>query len=109
PARVAYDPDLLIAQSDYLVARHTGGGELGGLQGGFMKAARTRLQLLGMSETQIRDLERRGKADLNLLLPQYGQAVQVNASVFESDLPWIRSGMTVQVQLPGEEKPLSTE
>jgi Cu(I)/Ag(I) efflux system membrane fusion protein len=109
PARVAYDPNLLIAQSDYLVARRTGGGELGGLQGGFAKAAKTRLQLLGMSEVQIRALEKQGKADLNLLVPQTGQTVQVTASVFESDLPWIHPGMTVQVVLPGEAQPLSTE
>jgi len=74
---------------------------LGGLQGGLAKAAKFRLQSMGMSEAQITDLRRRGRPDLNLLVPQTGQSVLVYASVFESDLPWIQPGMTVEAELPG--------
>ncbi|MFO1463104.1 MAG: efflux RND transporter periplasmic adaptor subunit [bacterium] len=107
--RVAYDPDLLVAQSDYLVAARTGGGELGGLQGGLAKAAKLRLQAMGMSEAQIAELRRRGRPDLNLLVPQSGQSVTVYASVFESDLPWIYPGMPLSVELPGGGPTLTTE
>lgn len=99
--RVAYDPDLLVAQSDYLVALRSGGGALGGLQGGLTQAAKRRLQLLGMSESQIAQLRKRGKPDYNLLVPEPGQAVLVYASVFESDLPWIHPGMSLRAELPG--------
>ncbi|MCC6274009.1 MAG: efflux RND transporter periplasmic adaptor subunit [Deltaproteobacteria bacterium] len=99
--RVAYDPDLLVAQSDYLVAARSGGGELGGLQGGLAQAAKRRLLLLGMSEAQIAQLRRRGKPDFNLLVPEAGQKVLVYASVFESDLPWIEAGMPLSAEAPG--------
>lgn len=99
--RVAYDPDLLVAQSDYLVAVRSGGGELGGLQGGLAQAAKRRLLLLGMSEAQIAQLRRRGKPDFNLLVPEAGQKVLVYASVFESDLPWIEAGMPLSAEAPG--------
>ncbi len=99
--RVASDPDLLVAQSDYLVALRSGGGELGGLQGGFAQAAKRRLLLLGMSEAQIAELRRRGRPDFNLLVPEPGQKVLVYASVFESDLPWIEAGMPLSAEVPG--------
>jgi Cu(I)/Ag(I) efflux system membrane fusion protein len=103
-ARVANDPDLLVAQSDYLAARRTGGGELGGLQSGLVLAAKNRLKLLGMDEAEIGELSRRGRADLGLLLPTPGQALWIYASVFESDLPWVSPGMAAEVELPGGEK-----
>ena len=109
PGRIAYDPDLMVAQSDYLVAARTGGGDLGGLQGGLAKAAKMRLQSMGMSEVQIVELRRRGRPDLNLLVPQAGQSILVYASVFESDLPWVQPGMTVETELPGGAGVLTTE
>jgi len=107
--RVAYDPDLMVAQSDYLVALHTGGGELGGLQGGLAKAAKLRLQAMGMGEAQISELRRRGRPDVNLLVPQPGQSSLVYASVFETDLPWIYPGMPLTVEIPGTGRVLTTE
>lgn len=97
--RVAYDPDLLVAQSEYLTALKTGGGALGGLQGGLVQAAKTRLQLLGMSEPQISELRRKGRPNLNLLVPQKGEAVWIYASLYESDLPWVEPGAPAQVIL----------
>lgn len=97
--RVAYDPDLLVAQSEYLTALKTGGGALGGLQGGLVQAAKTRLQLLGMNEPQISELRRKGKPNLNLLVPQKGESVWIYASLYESDLPWVEPGAPAQVIL----------
>jgi Cu(I)/Ag(I) efflux system membrane fusion protein len=106
--RVAYDPDLYLAQSEYLVARRTGGGGLNGLQGSLVRAARSRLELLGMSDAQIRDLERRGRPQGGLLVPEKGEEIWIYGSLFESDLPWVRAGTPVEVFIPGMEKPLST-
>ena len=103
-ARVASDPDLMVAQSDYLAARRTGGGELGGLQSSLVLAAKNRLRLLGMDEASIADLGRRGRPDLGLVLPTAGQAIWIYASVFESDLPWIKPGMAAELELAGGEK-----
>lgn len=99
-ARIANDPDLLVAQSDYLAARRTGGGELGGLQSGLVLAAKNRLRLLGMEEGEIADLSKRGRPDLGLLLPTPGQALWIYASVFELDLPWLKPGMSAELDLP---------
>ncbi len=107
--RVAYDPELFVAQSDYLIARRTGGGDLGGMQGGLTRAARSRLLLLGMSEAQIRDLERRGKAQGSLVVPQGGEEVWIYASLFESDFPFVKPGTAVEVVLPNTGSIRTTE
>lgn len=107
--RVAYDPDLYVAQNDYLLARRTGGGDLGGLQGGLVRASRSRLQLMGMSDPQIRELERGGKAQPALVLPQAGSGVWIYASVFESDLPWVKPGDAVTVEVPGAANSYSSQ
>jgi membrane fusion protein, copper/silver efflux system len=102
--RVAFDPDLYIAQSEYLIARRTGGGDLEGLQGQLAQAARSRLQLLGMSEGQIRDLERQGRAQGTLVVAKKGEAVWIYGSIFESELPWVKVGDPVEVQIPNTEE-----
>lgn len=105
--RVAYDPDLFTAQNDYLIARRTGGGDLGDLQGQLVQAARSRLILLGMSEGQIRDLESRGLPQQALVTPQRDDGVWVYASLFESDFPFVSPGTAVEVTLPGSGKTLT--
>lgn len=105
--RVAYDPDLFTAQSDYLIARRTGGGELSELQGQLVQAARARLVLLGMSEAQIRDLESRGRPQQGLVTPQKDDGVWVYASLFEADFPFVTSGTPVVVTLPSSGKNLT--
>ncbi|MFO1520117.1 MAG: efflux RND transporter periplasmic adaptor subunit [bacterium] len=106
PGRVAFNPDLLLAQNEYLIARQSSSGALGGLQGGLVNAAKLRLKMMGMSDAQISDLSRKGKAQTSLLVPQKGDAVWIYGSVFESDLPWVKPGDRVRVFLPGfaEEK-----
>jgi membrane fusion protein, copper/silver efflux system len=106
--RVAFDPDLYTAQNDYLIARRTSGGELNGLQGQLVQAARARLILLGMSDSQIRDLESHGKAQRSLVVPQPGESVWIYASLFEADFPFVSTGTAVEVTLPNSGKVLST-
>jgi Cu(I)/Ag(I) efflux system membrane fusion protein len=106
--RVAFDPELYTAQNDYLIARRTAGGELSGLQNQLVQAARARLVLLGMSDSQIRDLESQGKAQRSLVVPQQGDSVWIYASLFEADFPFVSSGTTVEVTLPSSGKVLSS-
>ncbi len=106
--RVAYDPDLYLAQAEYLIARRTGGEDLDGLQGSLARAGRSRLKLLGMSDAQIRDLEKQGRPQGNLVVPEKGDEVWVYGSLFESDLPWVSAGTPVELLLPGGGKTLST-
>ncbi len=108
PGRVAFDPDLYVAQAEYLIARRTGGGDLNGLQGGLIRASRARLQLLGMSDGQIRELERRGRAQGNLVVPQKGEGVWIYGSVFETDFPWVKPDTAVEVTLPDSDEKYSS-
>jgi Cu(I)/Ag(I) efflux system membrane fusion protein len=104
--RVAYDPDLYTAQNDYLIARRTGGGDLGDLQEQLVQAARARLVLMGMNGAQIRELDARGKAQSGLVVPQQGEGVWIYASLFESDFPFVKADTPVEVTLPGSGKTL---
>ncbi len=99
--RVAFDPELLVAQNEFLIASKTSGGVLGGIQNNLSRAAQVRLKLLGMSELQIQDLKRRGKSQMSLILPQKEDRVWIFASIFESDLPWVKVGTPAEVMIPG--------
>lgn len=105
--RVAYDPDLFVAQNDYLIARRTGGSGLGGLQGSLVKAARARLELMGMSAAEIDALGKSGRAQGDLVLPEKDGSVWLYGSVFESDLPWVKPGTAVEIAIPGNPKTLT--
>lgn len=131
-----YSPEMLATQEEYLLALR-GRGILRGsrLAGAFQQsdslvaAARKRLELWDLSEDQINEIERTGKALRNITLhsPISGYVMQRNAfpkqritpetelytvvdlsrvwimaDVFESDATRIREGMPVQVRLPYE-------
>src|SRR5690606_30468854 len=91
------------------------------------RASRRRLRLLGMTEAQIRGLEARGEAQENvpILAPSSGYVIEKNvvegarveegalvyriadlsrvwidAEVYEADLPLVRVGQGVRVELP---------
>lgn len=111
PGRVAYQPDLFLAQQEYLIALKTRGGErtLQTLQSRLVQSAKLRLRLLGMSEDQIQELTRKGKAQTGLLLPQTEGMNWIYGSIFESDLAWVKTGDTVEVFLPSRSESYSTE
>jgi Cu(I)/Ag(I) efflux system membrane fusion protein len=108
PGRVAYDPDLLVAQNEYLIALQTAGGELGSLQSTLVHAATLRLKLLGMSDAQIQQLKRKGKIESSLIVPEKGEPVWIYATLFESDLPWVKVGTPAQIGITGSSEPYST-
>lgn len=109
--RVAYHPDLLVAQSEYLVTlktAHISGSEISGLQNSLVQAAKSKLRLLGMSETQIQELSKKGRPQMSLILPNSGDSVWIYGSIYESDLSWVKAGDTVQVFIPGSSEPHTT-
>ncbi len=105
--RVAFDPDLLLAQNEYLIAlkSHPEESAIADLQNTLVKSSKLRLQLLGMSEDSIRSLSKSGRAQNSLILPQKGGEVWVYGSLFESDLPWVKVGTPVEVWIPGNSDP----
>ena len=122
-----YSPELYAAQREYLVARAQNQevdsktiSELG-------RASEQRLRLLGMSQAQVRELGRRGRAweNIPIVSPSTGYVVDkdiveggrveagtrvyriadlsriwVDAEVYESDLAHIEPGQAVKVELP---------
>jgi len=113
-----YSPDLVSAQEEYLTAAKTG-GELA-------SSAKDRLKLWDISEAQIQEITRTGKAvraltisapmdgfivEKNILAGKYVQpgeelykiasisTVWVEASIYEYELPFVKVGQKAQVAL----------
>jgi len=103
-ARVANDPELYLAQQEYLIALRAAGGvspEINALQNGLIRSARERLAILGMSPDQIGALQRSGKAQNSLLLPMKGGSAWIYGGIYESDLAFVKVGQSVELFLPG--------
>ncbi len=109
--RVAYDPELYLAQQEYLIALKTSGGtnsEIQALQSNLVKSARNRLEILGMSSEQIEALRRSRKAQSTLLLPNKGASTLLYGEVYESDLPFIKTGQHLEIIVPGSSEKIES-
>jgi Cu(I)/Ag(I) efflux system membrane fusion protein len=111
--RVAYDANLFVAQQEYLQAmkghQTTRKADLAYLDEqseSMVKTMRYRLLLLGMSEAEIADLEKRGTPETNLYLPTAeDKNVWVYATIYEYEASLVKEGMAIQVDTlayPGE-------
>ena len=109
--RVAYDPQLAIAQEEFISALHT----LDKMQDGkiseikeralnLVESAGRKLRLLGLSQEQIKELERTREIQTNLILPE--GKMWIYGDVYEYELSWVKVGEKVKVtasSLPAEE------
>lgn len=91
---VAYDPDLAIAIREYQSFK--------GVDSGLLSAAETKLKLLGLSSDEIKKLNSDSlkKNDAYYLPQKDSKTGWIYATLFESDLPFVESGMEVKVFLP---------
>lgn len=123
-----YSPELYAAQLEHLAAFKRE-GEAGGtsLLAGFAQSSRQRLRLLGMTEGQISELEKRGEAQEHVPIPAPSSGVVIeknvvegarvdagmlvyriadlsrvwiDAEVFEADLPHVSVGQPATIELP---------
>jgi Cu(I)/Ag(I) efflux system membrane fusion protein len=124
PLLTVYSPDLVSAQAEYLIALagvKTHGGE------SLLAASRRRFELWDISDEQIERLEKSGKAEkyLTLYAPATGSVTErmvlagqkimpgeplmvisdlteiwADADIYQSDLPHVKVGMSVEVALP---------
>jgi membrane fusion protein, copper/silver efflux system len=95
---VAFDPDLYVAQKEYLEALKA--GQASGLST-FVGAARRKLTLLGMTEKQIEALGRQKKIDESLFLTEGTGKAWIYSTIYESERPLLRKGLKIEVQTVG--------
>jgi multidrug efflux pump subunit AcrA (membrane-fusion protein) len=101
---VAYDPDLFVAQEEYLQAIQTRKTtQLSNLEYSkeqldpFVRAAKRKLLLFGMSEAEIAELEKKGKPQQYLYLPEGGSA-WVYITIYEYETALVKEALPVEVE-----------
>ncbi len=109
---IAYDPDLYVAQEEYLQALKTVNktkksvlSSVSEQSKDLLEAAKKKLLLLGMSEEEINSLEKQSSPQENLYLPISADKVWVYMPIYEYDISFIKEGMPVEVEsiaFPGE-------
>ncbi len=108
--RVAYDPELVTAQEEYVNAldmtEMIGEGDAVVMERAerLIQGSEYRLKVLGMDDDEIRVLRRTRRIDRSLVLPDV--ASWVYADAYEADIAWIRRGqeaVVVSRALPGME------
>ncbi|MFH1683339.1 MAG: heavy metal-binding domain-containing protein, partial [Candidatus Margulisiibacteriota bacterium] len=86
---VAYDPDLLVAEEEFVAAVESGDKTL-------TELAKRKLRVLGLSLDQISRLQSSKKVDSNLLLPE--SAMWVYADIYEHELGLVKSGARATIK-----------
>lgn len=104
PGRIAFDPELYTAQSEYLEAlkqwRRVKDSPITDVRENtrqMINSSKIRLKVLGLSDSQIKDLARKGSQSEGLLVSGKGQDNWIYADVFEVDLPYIKKGLSAQI------------
>lgn len=102
PGRIAFDPELYTAQSEYLEAlkqwQRVKDSPILGVKENtkqMIRSSKIRLKVMGLSDDQITRLTKKGFQSEGLLVG--GQDNIVYADVFEMDLPYIKEGQSAQI------------
>ena len=109
---VAYNPELYVAQEEYLQALHaqdaTKKSVLSSItqqSASLVEAAQKKLLLLGMTKNEIAELAKKSKADEKLYLPQEEDKAWAYITIYEYESGAIKEGLPVEitaVSAPGE-------
>lgn len=102
--RVAFDPELFTAQSEYLEAVK----QLARVQDSpladvrhsaerMVESAKLRLKILGLSDKQIQAMGQSGNFGSNLLIPRPGENLWIYAEVYEMDLQNVHPGLEAEI------------
>jgi Cu(I)/Ag(I) efflux system membrane fusion protein len=103
--KVAYLPNLYMAQQEYLQAiryrqitqkAEAGESEQSGRQD-IIEASKSKLLTQGMSQSQISQIEKTGKPETSLYLPENEQ-VWVTITIYEQDAESVKEGLPVEVE-----------
>lgn len=106
PGRVAFDPELYTAVSEYIEAqkqwrrvKESPLQEVRRSTQEMIRSSRIRLRVLGLSDQQIRKLSNASEPDESLILGKGNEGL-IYADVFEQDLPYIEADLPVTVTGP---------
>ena len=109
--RVAYDPQLAIAQDEFISAikayNKAKKGQIVEIierSTSLIDSSKRKLKLLGLNDEQIVELEKTLKVETNLILP--GDKMWIYGDIYEHELSWVKKGSYLRVRpisLAGEE------
>lgn len=104
--RVAYDPQLAIAQDEFISAVKSYQKAKEGLvpeityrAQSLIESSRRKLLLLGLNAQQIQELEENQEVQTNLILP--GDKMWIYGDIYEYELNWVNQGAFVKVKPVG--------
>lgn len=107
--KVAYDPQLYVAQEEYLQALKTQSAlsrsSIAEQSNSLVEASLRKLLLLGMSKEQIEELAKQNSPQGNLYLPTKENTVWVYMTIYEYEIGMIKQGLPVEIEAiayPGE-------
>lgn len=92
--RVAFDPELMVAQREFVEALRLGDRSL-------IAAATLHLQHMGVSDGELARLRKQRREEVGLFLPHAGGSVWVYAPLFEHELPLVAAGTAVAITAQG--------
>lgn len=105
--RVAYDPDLYNALTEYREAvrardkvKDSPWPDVLERSGALVRASFLRLRQMGLSEAQIKESGRSQQSPTNLILGGSGDTVWVYAQIYEYEIGLVRAGQSVEVTAP---------
>jgi Cu(I)/Ag(I) efflux system membrane fusion protein len=100
--KVAYDPQLFVAQEEYIQALKTkealGSSSLAAQSASLVEAAQRKLLLLGMTKEQIEEVGTEGKAQGNLYLPTDEKVAWVYITIYEYEAGLVTQGLPVEIE-----------
>lgn len=99
--KVAYDPELVVAQEEFINAIEM----IASLDGAdkitleraekVLDKSRYKLKLLGMDDSEIHKLKINRQVDKSLIMPEH--KTWIYAELYESDIAWVKKGQKVAV------------
>ena len=105
--RVAYDPDLYNALTEYREAvrarekvKDSTWPDVIERSGALVRASFLRLRQMGLSEAQIEESGRSQQSPTNLILGGAGDTVWVYAQIYEYEIGLVRAGQSVEITAP---------
>ena len=100
--KVAYDPELYVAQQEYLEALKTrealSGSSIKDQAESLVAAAQRKLMLRGMSEAEIKAFAQESEPQGNLYLPTQEKTAWIYAAVYEYEVGLIKEGLPVELE-----------